>query len=144
LIILAVVAICLVAFGVKNIQVGGLIDSLLGKKVKKAVDIANTIPEDRVTPDGKLIQPGEPDSKGIIQARVVPLVSPGLFDDKTNVTILDPDTQKKVTVVVPDGVKPSDVESVVVISPEITIVSVKSSSKVESTSVDLLLRKYGK
>jgi hypothetical protein len=138
-------AVILIALGAKNVQVGGLIGKILGKKGsdgKKAIDVANTIPEDRVDQDGNLIPIGEPDSKGITQAKVVAIKKPGLFDDPTKVKIVDPDTKKDVVVHIPDGVKAKDVDKVVIVSPEVTAVTVKSESKVTATEVDDLLNKY--
>jgi uncharacterized membrane protein YdfJ with MMPL/SSD domain len=47
--IVVVGALLLVALGVKNIQIGGLLGKLFGKKSpsNKAIDVANTIPKDR-------------------------------------------------------------------------------------------------
>lgn len=136
-------ALLLVALGIKNIQIGGLLGSLLGKKdSKKAVDVANTVPKDRVKPDGTLIQPGEPDSKGITQAKVVPIKEPGLFDDPKKVKIQDPESGKDIEVVVPDGVTAKDIEHVIVVRPDVHVVTIKSTSKVTATGVDDLLKKY--
>lgn len=138
-------AIILVALGAKNLQIGGILAKLTGKKTdgKKAVDVANTIPEGRVDKDGKVIPVGTPDSKGQTQAVVVPIVSPGLFSNPDTVTILSPDTKKPVVVQLPDGVKAHDVDKVVVVSPEVHVVTIKDSSKVTGKDVDDLLTKYG-
>jgi hypothetical protein len=142
--IVVAVALLLIAMGAKNIQIGGLLGTLLGKKTtKKKVDVANTVPEDRVREDGTLIQPGEPDSKGIVQAKVVPVKTPGLFDDKSKVKITDPDTGKDIEVDVPDGVKPKDIDKVVIVKPEVHVVTVKSTSAVKAEDLDNLLKKYG-
>jgi hypothetical protein len=138
-------AIILVALGAKNIQIGGILAKLTGKKTdgKKAVDVANTIPENRIGPDGKVIPIGTPDSKGITQAVVVPIESPGIFSNPDTVTIKNPGDQKPVVVHLPDGVKAKDVDKVVIVSPEIHVVTVKDSSKVTGKDVDDLLSKYG-
>ena len=141
--IIVVVGVVLVAMGAKNIQIGGLIGKLLGKKSsKKAIAKANSVPKDRVREDGTLIPIGEADSKGITQARVVPIEKPGLFDDPKKVKIR-PDGGKAIEIEVPDGVKAKDVEEVVVISPEVTAVTVKNASKVSADDVDDLLARYG-
>lgn len=138
-------AIILVVLGAKNLQIGGILAKLTGKKTdgKKAVDVANTIPEDRVTADGKVIPIGTPDSKGQTQAVIVPIENPGLFSNPDTVTILSPDDKKPVVVQLPDGVKAKDVDKVVIVSPEIHVVTVKDSSKVTGKDVDDLLTKYG-
>jgi hypothetical protein len=139
-------AVILVALGAKNVQIGGILAKLTGKKTdgKKAVDVANTIPEDRVGVDGKVIPIGTPDSKGQTQAVVVPIESPGIFSNPDTVTIINPEDQKPVVVQLPDGVKAHDVDKVVVVSPEVHVVTVKDTSKVSGKDVDDLLTKYGK
>lgn len=145
ILVLVVVAGVLVVLGFENIQVGGLIGKLLGRKEagKKAIDVANTIPEDRVDDEGNLIPIGEVDSKGITQAQVVPIQAPGLFDDPTKVKIKPAGEEKAIEVDLPDGVKAKDVEHVVVVTPEITAVTVMSGSAVPASDVDDLLSKYG-
>ncbi len=143
ILVIVVVAVLLVALGAKNVQIGGLIGKILGKKdSKKAVDVANTIPKDRIGADGTLIPIGTPDAKGLTQAKVVPIQNPGLFDDPSKVKIMD--KGKVVDVPLPTGVKAKDVEHVVVISPEVTAVTVKTGSSVKAGDVDQLLKKYRK
>lgn len=144
LLIILAGAIILIALGAKNIQIGGLIGKLLGRSGddgKKAINVANSIPADRVDAKGNLIPIGQPDSKGITQAKIVPIKKPGLFDDPTKVTVTD-DDGKDIKVTLPDGVKASEVEKVVLVTPEITAVTVKSTSKVPASHVDDLLKKY--
>ena len=137
-------AILLIALGVKNVQIGGVLSKLFGKgEAKKAVDTANSLPEDRVDADGKIIQPGTPDEKGITQAIVVPIEPPGMFSNPDTVTIKPPGEEKPVVIDLPTGVKAKDVDKVVVVQPEIYAVTVKNNSKVSAQSVDDLLAKYG-
>jgi hypothetical protein len=145
-ILLVVGAIILVVVGVKNIQVGGLLNKLLGREKEgaKTVDVANSIPEDRVDAEGKIIPPGTPDSQGTTQAVVVPIKPPGLFDDPTKVEIVPPGEGKKpIVVTLPDGVKSKDVDKVVVVTPDVYAVTVKDSSGIPAKTVDDLLEKYG-
>jgi len=137
-------AVILVVLGVRNVQIGGLLGKLFGHSTegKKAVDIANTIPDHRVGPDGALIPIGTPDSKGITQATVHTIESPGIFSNPDTVTI-QPPGQDKVVVQLPDGVKSKDDDKVIVVSPEVVAVSVKDTSKVSAQNVDDLLKKYG-
>jgi hypothetical protein len=139
-------AFLLVMFGFKNLQIGGLLGKLFGKDgqgPQKAVDKANSIPEDRVDKDGKIIKPGDPDSKGQTQAVVVSLEDHGLFDDPSKVKIIPPGEDKPVVIDLPDGVKAKDVDKVIVIKPEVYVVSVKDKSGIKAEDVDSLLEKYG-
>ncbi len=144
ILIIAGAIVLAVVFG-KQIQIGGILGKLFGHKGtegKKAVDVANSVPEDRVDKDGKLIPPGTPDAKGLTQAVVVPIESPGIFSNPSKVVINDPETKKPVVVELPEGVKSKDVDKVVVVRPEVYAVTVKDSSKVTGQKVDDLLKKY--
>ncbi len=145
-ILLVVGAVVLVALGVKNLQIGGLLGKLLGKeppKGPKAVDAANSIPEDRVDPNGHVIPIGAPDSQGQTQAKVVPIESGGLFDRDDQVKIVPPNASEPVVVNLPDGVKAKDVDKVILVQPEVYVVTVHDSSKVAAKDIDDLLLKYG-
>lgn len=145
-ILIVVGVFILVALGVKHLQIGGLLGKLFGKDPKdgkKAVDVANTVPEGRVDEDGVIIKPGEPDSKGQTQAVVVPIEEPGLFDNPDKVEIIPPGETEPVVVDLPDGVKAKDVDKVIVVKPEVYAVTVRDSSKVKAKDVDDLLEKYG-
>jgi len=146
ILIIVVVGIILVALGFKNIQIGGLIGKLLGRdggKGTKAIDKANTIPPDRVDKDGNLIPIGEADSKGLTQAKVLPIEPPSVWDDPTKVKIIEPGKDEPTEVILPDGVKAKDVDRVLIIKPEVHVVTVKDKSKVTASDVDDLLAKYG-
>lgn len=146
-ILIAVVALVLIGLGVKNIQIGGILGKLFGHKPpegKKAVDVANSIPEDRVDSSGKVIQPGVPDEKGLTQAVVVPIEPPGVFSNPDKVVIKNPEDQKSVVVDLPTGVKARDVDKVIVVNPKVVAVTVKDHSKVPRNTVDDLLKKYDK
>lgn len=144
-VLVVVGAIILLMLGAKNVQIGGVLGKLLGKKTegKKTVDVANTVPPERVDEKGNLIPPGVPDSQGTTQAKVVAIEPPGLFDDPSQVKIIPPGETKPVVVDLPDGVKHSDVDKVIVVKPEVLVVTVKDKSGVPASSVDDLLKKYG-
>ena len=143
--IVAAVAIVLVAMGAKELQVGGLLGWLLGRKGSggKAIDVANTIPSDRIDTNGALIPEGVPDSKGITQAVVVPIHEPGVFSNPSTVKFTPPGADKPVEVQLPDGVKNKNVAQVVVLTPDKFVVTVKDNSAVPASKVDDLLNKYG-
>jgi len=144
-ILIALAALMLVALGLKNVQVGGLIAALFGKKDPKhtAIDIANSVPSGRVDGDGKLIPVGTPDSKGMTQAPVVAIESPGVFSNPDTVKFTPPGESKPVEVKLPDGVKANDVEHIVVVKPDTFVVTVKDSSGVTGQKIEDLLKKYG-
>lgn len=137
-------ACVLVALGVKNVQIGGLLGRLLGKAPSphKAIEIANSVPADRIRADGTLIAVGESDSKGITQAKVMPIEQPGLFSDPKVIKIHPPGAAKPIEIQVPDGVRAQDLEHVVVVTPQVLAVTVKSSSPVQAQDVDDLVSKY--
>ena len=143
-VLVIVAAVALVCLGVKNVQIGGILGALLGKKRPdhKAIDTANSIPEDRIGPDGKLIPLGQADSKGITQVAVVPIANPGLFSNPSTVQFQDPQTAQLVEVALPDGLRVSDVEHVVVVQPGTFAVTVKNSSPVTAQQIDSILSKY--
>jgi phage tail sheath protein FI len=145
-VVVVVIGFLLLTMGFKELQVGGLLGKLLGKKGEpiKAVDVANTVDKDRVGKDGKVIHPGNPDSVGQTQAIVVPIKEPGLLSDPKTVEFVAPGETKPTKVSLPDGVTNRDVSSVVVIKPEVVAVTVKDTSKKPVTvkHIDEILKKY--
>jgi len=144
-VLLVLVAVLLVSMGFKELQIGGLLGKLFGKKDegKRVLDVANSVDPDRVGPDGKLIQPEQPDSTGQTQAVVVPIQEPGLFSDPKKVIYVPPGETKPIEVVLPDGVTNKDVAQVVVVKPDVVVVTVKDNSGIDAKKVDDLLKKYG-
>jgi len=142
--IVVAVAVLLIIFGFKNIQVGGILGRLFGKKDPddNAIDTANTVPEDRVDKDGKIIKPGEADSEGNTQAVVVPIKKPGIFSNPDVVEFTPPGEDKSVKVKLPTGVKAKDVDKVIVVKPKKFAVTVKDTSGIEAEEIDALLNKY--
>jgi len=141
-------ALVLLFFGAKNVQVGGILDKLFNRDRKdggggKAVDVANTVPKGRVDKDGKIIKPGEPDSKGTTQAVVVPIKKPGLFKRPDKVEIVPPGKKEPVEIDLPDGVKAKDVDAVIIVKPNVKVVAVKQHSQVKGKDLDDLLDRYG-
>ena len=144
--LLVLVAFLLVAMGFKELQIGGLLGKLLGKKDPDSdttIDVANSVDPDRIGPDGKLIQPGTPDSKGDTQAVVVPIQDPGLFSNPDTIKFTPPGEDKPIEVVLPDGVKNKDVHQVIVVKPNVVVVTVKDNSGIPAAKVDDLLKKFG-
>lgn len=141
--IVVAVGVLLVSMGVKDLQIGGILAKLLGKKPDgKAIDVANSVPKDRVDDKGQLIKPGQADQKGDVQAVVVPIQNPGLFSNPDTVTFTPPGADKPVEVTLPTGVKAKDVESVVVVQPSTYAVTVKDNSGISAQHIDDLLSKY--
>lgn len=148
--VVIVIAVLIVSMGFKNLQIGGILGKLLGKKggtnpgSGPIVETANSVDPKRIGPDGKLIPVGTPDSKGDTQAAVVPIQSPGLFSDPNTVTFTAPGADKPTIIQLPDGVTNKQVEKVIVVQPNVVVVTVKDNSKVSTQTVDDLLKKYGK
>ena len=144
-IVVILVAVLLVAMGCKDLQIGGLLGKLFGKKDPEAtaVAIANTLPDGRVDASGKLIPEGQPDAVGDTQVQVVPINDPGLFSNPATVSFTPPGAKDDVTVQLPVGIKNKDVDKVVIVKPEVYVVTVKDSSGVPLPTVDTLLKKFG-
>lgn len=148
--VVIVIAIVLVSMGFKELQIGGLLGKLLGKKggvdpgKGPTVETANTIDPKRVDADGKLIPQGVPDAKGDTQAVVVPIQPPGLFSDPTQVVFTAPGDTKPTVIDLPEGVTNKQVDQVIVVQPNVVAVTVKDTSPVSKQTVDDLLSKYRK
>ena len=72
---------------------------------------------------------------------VLPIESPGLFSNPDKVVIKT--SENKVVLELPSGVKAKDVDKIIIVKPEVLIVTVKDTSKVPAQKVDDLLSKYG-
>jgi len=138
-------AVLLVSMGFKELQVGGLLSKLLGRKSdgRKTIDISNSVDPNRVDKNGRIIPIGQPDSKGDTQAVVVPIREPGLFSNPKTVVFTPPGEDKPTEVILPDGVTNRDVDQVIVVTPSVVVVTVKDSSGIPTQEIDTLLRKYG-
>jgi hypothetical protein len=139
-------AVALVVFGFKGLQIGGILAKLLGKTGAggTAIDVANSVPSTRIDANGKLIPEGVSDSKGDTQVVVVPIENTGgLFSNPDTIRFTPPGETTAREIQLPDGVKASDVEKVIVIQPEKFVVTVKDSSGITAQHIDDLLKKYG-
>lgn len=145
ILIIVAVALVLVSMGFKELQIGGLVGKLLGRKApeKGSVGVANTIPTGRVDGQGNLIPIGQADTKGDVQVQVVPIKAPGLFSDPQTAVFTDPQTKKPDEVSLPDGVKNTQVDQVVIIRPNVLAVTVKDGSGMSAHEIDDLIKKYG-
>jgi hypothetical protein len=141
--LVVLVGALLFVFGFRNLQIGGLLGKLFMKKdPDDAIDVANSVPDDRVDENGNIIKPGEADKEGMTQATVVPIDKPGLFSNPDTVKFKPPGETKPVEIKLPTGVKAKDVEKVVVVKPKKFAVTVKDASKVKAKDIDALLDKY--
>jgi hypothetical protein len=144
------VTILLVSMGFKELQIGGLLGKLLGKKggvdpgKGPTVEAANTIDPKRVDTDGKLIPQGTPDAKGDTQAVVVPIQPPGIFSDPNQVVFTAPGDIKPTVIDLPEGVTSKQVDQVIFVKPEVYAVTVKDNSGIPTQTIDNLLSKYRK
>ena len=148
--VVIVIALVLVSMGFKELQIGGLLGKLLGKKggvdpgKGPTVETANSIDPKRVDADGKLIPQGAPDSKEDTQAVVVPIQPPGLFSNPKQVVFTAPGGTKPTVVDLPDGVTNKQVDQVIVVQSNVVAVTVRDNSPVTKQTVDNLLKKYRK
>ncbi len=144
--LLIVGALLAVFLGFKKLQLGGLLGRLFGEQdpsnPEKKIEIANSIDPQRIDSKGNLIPIGTPDSKGDTQVQVVPIDDTGLFSDPGKVIFTPPGGMKQVEVTLPDGVTAKDVSHVIVITPEVTVVTVKDSSGISASTIDDLLVRY--
>lgn len=114
-VILIVGSVFLLASG-KTIQIGGLLDKIWGRKKESSRGVP---PDNRIDKDGKLIQPGESDDGGWVQAPVIKEIKKlGLFDDPKTITIVHPE-KGEVKIELPEGIKNKDVKEVIEISPNV-------------------------
>lgn len=139
-------AIVLVSMGWKELQIGGLLGRLLGRKKEtlEPIGVANTVPPTRVGPDGKIIPQGQPDQHGHTQAWVVPIEAPNMFSDPATVRFTPPNAQQPIEVRLPVGVKNTQVEQVVVVRPEVVAVTVRDKSGIKAEKVEAMLARFGK
>jgi hypothetical protein len=116
-VLLVVGAALAMAFGQK-IQIGGLLGWLWNRKTHDPDAIVTTPPPDRKDPTtGQVIQPGQADSVGFVQAPVVVQIKPpSILSDPTTIKVTPPG-KPDVVIKLPTGVKNKDVKQVVMVAP---------------------------
>jgi hypothetical protein len=115
---LAVGAVVMALAGYDDVQIGGLLEKLFGKK-KTNPDIRVVPPPERVDSDGNSIPLGESDEKGYVQAPInTKIVPPGVFSNPDTIVVVHPN-KGEVTIPLPVGVKNKDVSEVVEIQPNV-------------------------
>lgn len=113
----------------KDLQIGGLLGSLTGKKQP---NLRAVVPEGRVDGAGKPILPGQSDQQGFTQAPVSATIQkPGLFSDPKTLVVEHP-TKGKQVIALPTGVINKDVSEVIEISPDVYEVKNNDKSKVDT------------
>lgn len=123
-VLLALGAIVLVAFGLKGMNVGGLLGKLIN--------------DDPGPPNpNRDVEPGVPDDIGHTEAEPLPL-------ERDGGQIQDPETGEPL--VLPKGVEPDQVKEVIVVTPTVTDTKAVDTSKRPVTLADLdkLQDKIGK
>jgi hypothetical protein len=125
-VLLALGAIVLVAFGLKGMNVGGLLGKLIEGKDPSPPPNPN-----------RDVEPGVPDDIGHTEAEPLPL-------EREGGQIQDPDTGKPI--VLPKGVEPDQVKEVIVVTPTVTEVKAVDTSKkpISLADLDKLQDKIGK
>jgi hypothetical protein len=66
------------------------------------------------------------------------------FSDPNQVVFTAPGDTKPTVIDLPEGVKSKDIEQVIVVKPEVYVVTMKDNSEISTTRVDDLLAKYRK
>jgi len=116
-VLLVAFAVLAVALGQK-VQIGGLLESLWGKKTPD-VDVRVLPPPGRVDEEGKVIIPGQSDTGGWVQAPAdLPIVKPGMFSNPNEVKVVHP-TKGEIALPLPKGVKNTDVEEVIEVGVDV-------------------------
>jgi len=126
----------LLLFGFK-VNVGGILNSLFGRKGEKAdiIETANSIPEKRVDKDGKEIPKGVPDEKGYTQWDVHSLEkNSNPFRDRNKITITKQDGTKA-DIELPKGIKDSEIDTIIEVKPDVYVLK---TSKQETNTKELL------
>ena len=125
-VLIVVGAVLITVFG-KNIQIGGLLGKIWGKKPNVDPNIRVLPPTERVDGKGDVIPPGQPDDKGYVQTPAsIEIKEPGLFSDDSTITIIHPENGE-IVLPLPTGVKNKDVESVIEIQP--SVFQIKNNDK---------------
>jgi hypothetical protein len=137
------ITLILIVYG-KKIQIGGLLGKIWGKDINKYKQIAReTIPVNRVDENGKPIQPGQSDTGGYVQAPVsTDIKESGILSDPNIVEIIDPE-KGEVAIILPTGVKNSDVKEIIIIKPSVYEVK-RNDGGVSIHELDDLIGKINK
>jgi len=114
-----------VALSGNQLQMGGLIGKLFGKK--KQPNTRDVPPEKRTDENGKPITPGESDDKGFVQTSTnLEIVEPTIFSDPDTIIVKHPE-KGKIKIDLPQGVKNKDVKEVVLVKPN--VIEIKNNDK---------------
>jgi hypothetical protein len=116
-VVLAVGAVVMAMAG-RDVQIGGLLEKMFGKK-KTNTDIKVLPPIERVDTGGNQIFPGESDDKGYVHSPVsTKIVEPGVFSNPDEIVVVHPE-KGEVTIPLPAGVKNKDVAEVIEVEPDV-------------------------
>ncbi len=111
------------AIGGKNIQIGGILSKLWGKKEENDNGIKVIPPNTRIDDSGKIIEPGVSDNSGFVQVKDnIEIKDPGLFSDPTKLIVIHPEKGEMV-IPLPKGVSNTDVKQIVEVKPDVYQVS---------------------
>lgn len=136
-ILLVIFAISVLVYGGPVFQIGGLLEKIWGTKPRLKINARVSVVPGR-TENGKLINPGESDSGGYVQAPVATNIKkPGILSNPNTITIEDPDGD--VTFDLPTGVKNTDVVEVIVVKPDVKEVK-NNDSGVDTKEILLILK----
>lgn len=132
-----VVGAVIMAIGGHDIQIGGLLEKLFGKK-KADPDIRVLPPPGRVDSSGNAIPVGKSDEKGYVQPPIgTTIKDPGIFSNPDTITVVHPD-KGEVTLPLPTGVKNKDVSEVIEVQPGVYQIKNNDSGVDTSELKDML------
>jgi len=134
LLVVAAVTMKLLGF---DIQIGGFLDKLFGRKPDRDVKVLP--PKDRTDSDGNLIPLGKPDDRGYIQSPVsIEIKPPGIFSNPDTITVVKPD-KSEIVLPLPTGVKNKDVSEIIEVSPNVYQVK-NNDSGVDTKELEDILK----
>lgn len=129
--ILLIIGAIAMALAGHDVQIGGLLEKLFGKK-KTDPNIRVIPPSGRIDVNGDLVPLGESDKKGYVQAPInTKIVAPGVFSNPDTIVVVHPN-KGEITIPLPVGVKNKDVSEVIEVQPN--VYEIKNNDKGVDTS----------
>lgn len=134
-ILVVVFAVIVVFIFRQEIQIGGILGWLWGKKIELDSNIKVLPPINRVDNDGKPIAAGDSDKGGWTQAPInTEIKEPWIFSNPKVIVVTHPD-KGEVKIPLPDGVINKDVKQVTEVAPDIYQLTNNDKSSVDAAQL---------